>query len=168
MQVRLAHLKDVIAFFQKVVWFIGFWATILQILLTEISKNGWLSKNSGNYFNFGVDVWNLFSFFRGLFSFTARIFLLPRAFFFCRNVFLFRCEHFSFTTGIFLLSQAFFFWCNLLLFCSEYFAVTTRLFFLPWPFLFCRKHFLLPRASLLYHWMKNVNVCLETAKFYLD
>ena len=53
MQVKLAHLEVIITFFQKMVWFIGFWVLILQILLTETFRKSWLSKN---FFNFGVDI----------------------------------------------------------------------------------------------------------------
>ena len=151
MQVRLAHLKDLIVFFQKVVWFIGFWDTILQILLTEISKNGWLSKNSRNYFNFGVDVWYLFLFFpAAVFFYSKDFFFLSRAFFFRRDLFLFHCEHFSFTTGISLLPQAFFFCCDLLFFLPRVFSFCCKIFplalifsFLPQAFSFAASIFAL-------------------------
>ena len=46
------HLKDLIMLFQKIVFFIEFWATIHKILKNKISKKNWLSRNLTKFINF--------------------------------------------------------------------------------------------------------------------
>ena len=46
------HLKVLITFFQKMIWFRGVWCTVNEILAIEIQKRCWTCRNSTKFFDF--------------------------------------------------------------------------------------------------------------------
>ena len=46
------YLKELIMLFQKIAYFIGFWATAHEILRNKISEKYWLSRNLRKFINF--------------------------------------------------------------------------------------------------------------------
>ena len=110
---------------------INFW--ILSILILLILNNNYYSHSFMTFFLFVVSHFLLSC---PVSFFAASIFLLPRAFSLCRELFSFTVTWFFFFSWVFF-------------FCREHFSFAVSFFFAVTFFYFAANIFLLPRGFLL-------------------